>query len=113
MSTTTTEELAQGWIRALSDVDAFHGLCAAGCRVWHSTDDKWITVEEAVDAVHERGGLPEFENPRYTLTGKGFFVQTSATLAAARVHVIQVVTVEDGKAISAEEYVGPEMDIAV
>ena len=113
MSTKTTEELAKGWIRALSDVDLFYSLCADDCKVWHSADDKWMSVKEAVDAVHERGGLPEFENSRYTLTDKGFFVQTSATLAAARVHLIQLVTVKDGKAVSAEEYIGPEMDIAV
>lgn len=113
MSTKTNEELAKGWIRALSDVDLFYTLCADDCKVWHSADDKWMSVKEAVDAVHERGGLPEFENSRYTLTEKGFFVQTSATLPTARVHLIQLVTVKDGKAVSAEEYIGPEMDIAV
>jgi hypothetical protein len=115
MSTMTDEELAQGWIRALANVDAFYALCAPDCLVWHSNDNKWITVKEAVDAVYERGGLPEFSGSRYTLSDKGFFVQTSATLAAAgvTVHVVQVVGTRDGQAISVEEYVGPEMDIAV
>ncbi|MEV0085398.1 hypothetical protein [Saccharopolyspora sp. NPDC050642] len=114
MSQTTNEVLARGWIRALSNVDEFYELCAPGCEVWHSNDDRWITVEEAVDAVHGRGGLPEFDDSRYTLTEKGFFVQTSATPEAAgvRVHVVQAVATKDGKAISVEEYVGPEMDIA-
>jgi hypothetical protein len=111
----TNEELAQGWIRALSNVDAFYELCAPDCKVWHSNDNKWGTVKEAVDAVYDRGGLPEFSGSRYTLSDKGFFVQTSATLesAGAKVHVVQVVETKDGKAISVEEYVGPEMDIAV
>jgi hypothetical protein len=115
MSKLTDEELAKGWIRALANVDEFVALCAPDCRVWHSNDDKWVTVKQAIDAVYERGGLPGFSGARYTLSDKGFFVQTAATLepAGVKVHVIQVVGTRDGQAISVEEYVGPEMDIAV
>lgn len=113
MSVLSNEEIARGWIRSLSSVDLFYEFCAPDCKVWHSSDDKWMTVKEAIDAVHGRGGLPPFRNSRYTLTDKGFFVQTSTTLNGTNVHLIQVVTVQDGKAVSAEEYIGPEMDIAV
>lgn len=113
--TESNEELAQGWIRALANVDAFYELCAPDCRVWHSNDNKWVTVKEAVNAVYERGGLPEFIDARYTLSANGFFVQTAARLDAVglTVHIVQVVAAQDGKAISVEEYVGPEMDVAV
>ncbi|MFG2657321.1 hypothetical protein [Streptomyces sp. NPDC048425] len=113
MSQKTTEEIAQNWLRALSDVDVFYEFCAPDCRVWHSSDDKWMSLKAAIDAVHSRGGLPPFRNSRYTLTGKGFVMQTSTTLKDTNVHIVQVATVEDGKVVSAEEYISPEMEIAV
>ncbi|HEX2316772.1 MAG TPA: hypothetical protein VHJ17_23705 [Thermomonospora sp.] len=113
MAVTSNEELAQGWMRAIQDVDLFYELCTADCRVWHSSDDKWMTLKEAIDAVHSRGGLPPFRNPRYTLTENGFFAQMSTTLDGTNVHLVQIATVKDGKVVQAEEYIGPEMDIAV
>ncbi|AVH94180.1 MULTISPECIES: hypothetical protein [Streptomyces] len=109
----TPKELAESWLRALSDVDLFYEFCAPDCRVWHSSDDKWMSLKGAIDAVHSRGGLPPFRNSRYTLTDKGFIVQTSTTLDGTNVHIIQVATVEGGQVVSAEEYIGPEMNIAV
>ncbi|MFS4108562.1 MULTISPECIES: hypothetical protein [unclassified Streptomyces] len=113
MSEKTKQELAEHWLRALENVDLFYEFCDSGCKVWHSADDKWVTLKEAIDAVHSRGGLPPFRNSRYTLTDKGFIVQTSTTLEGTNVHLIQVAGVEGGKVVTAEEYIGPEMDIAV
>ncbi|MCD0453506.1 hypothetical protein LO762_30620 [Actinocorallia sp. API 0066] len=113
MSVKTVKELADGWLEALKDVDKFYELCSPECKVWHSNDDKWVTLKEAIDAVHSRGGLPPFRNSRYTLTDKGFFAQTSATLEGTNVHIIQIATVADGKVVTAEEYIGPEIDLAV
>ncbi|MFF9505305.1 hypothetical protein [Streptomyces sp. NPDC014656] len=113
MTEKTKQEIAESWLLALSDVDLFYDFCAPECRVWHSSDDKWMTLKEAIDAVKNRGGLPPFRNSRYTLTDKGFVVQTSTTLDGTNVHLIQVAGVEGGRVVSAEEYIGPEMDIAV
>ncbi|WP_050790883.1 hypothetical protein [Streptomyces sp. e14] len=110
---TTHEEIGQAWLRGLEDVDAFYAFCDPECRVWHSSDDKWMTLQEAIDAVHGRGGLPPFRNPRYTVTEKGIVAQASTTLNGTNVHLVQVATVKDGRVVTAEEYIGPEMDIAV
>ena len=115
--TVTTESnrqtLAQAWIRALSDVDAFAALCAPDCQVWHSHDDRWVTVQEAVDVVHKVGGLPAFTGARHTLSDNGFFVQATTEFVVAgqtmTLHVVQIVEVRDGKAVRVQEYIGPEM----
>ncbi|MER6667238.1 hypothetical protein ABT256_22025 [Amycolatopsis japonica] len=120
MSEATKEELAQGWLKALTDVDHFYEICTPDCRVWHSADDKWMSLKAAIDAVHDRGGLPEFTNSRVTITEKGFFAQTSGVLKPqgedgpeVKIHLIQIATVEGGKVVQAEEYIGPETDLAV
>ena len=91
-------------------MDVFYEFCAPDCRVWHSADDKWMSLDAAITAVRERGGLPEFTGSRYTLTGTGFVVQTSARLDAAgvTVHIVQIATVEGGRVVQAEEYIGPD-----
>ncbi len=111
MTIMTNEDLATAWLAALEDVDSFPALCAPECRVWHSTDDKWVTVEEAVAAVHAGGGLPPVRDTSYTLTDHGFLVQFSLTHQGAELHNCIIVKVRDGKAVSAEEYVGVEMDL--
>lgn len=111
MSVMTTEDLATAWLEALEDVDSFAALCAPECRVWHSTDDKWVTVEEAIEAVHAGGGLPPVRDKSFTLTDQGFLVQFSLTHQGAELHNCIIVKVRDGKAVSAEEYVGVEIDL--
>jgi hypothetical protein len=110
-TTMTTEEIAQGWLAGLQDVDAFLPLCAPECKVWHSNDDKWVTVPEAIAAVHEAGGLPPMRDMSYTLMDGGFLVQFSATWNGAEIHNVILVKVRDGLAVSAEEYVGLEMSL--
>lgn len=115
--TITTESnpaaLAQAWIAALSDVDAFAALCAPDCQVWHSHDNRWVTVQQAIDVVHQVGGLPTFTDARHTLSENGFFVQASTEFEVAgqtmTLHIVQIVEIRDGKAIRVQEYVGPEM----
>ncbi|MBC3191728.1 hypothetical protein H7X46_11710 [Pseudonocardia sp. C8] len=115
MTAKTTEDLARHWLRALEDVDLFYEFCDPGCRVWHSADNAWMSLDDAIRAVHDRGGLPEFTGSRYTLTETGFVVQTSGRLEppGVTVHLVQIATVENGRVVRAEEYIGPEMDIAV
>ena len=111
MTVMTTEELAKAWLAALEDVDAFLPLCAPECKVWHSTDDTWVTVRDAIEAVRASGGLPPMRETSYTLMDGGFFVQFSATHQGAELHNCILVRVRDGLAVSAEEYVGVEMDL--
>lgn len=66
MTVMTTEQLAQAWVKALSDVDAFPALCGPECLVWHSNDNARVTVEEAVANVHAAGGLPPMRDQSYT-----------------------------------------------
>lgn len=79
--------------------------------MWHSTDNKRVTVQDAVAAVHATGGLPPMRDQSCTLTDDGFLVQFSTTFQGAEIHDCIIVKVRDGKAVSAEEYVGPEMDL--
>ncbi|MDA3644250.1 hypothetical protein LZ318_31445 [Saccharopolyspora indica] len=108
-----TEEIARGWAGALANPDDYYDLSAPDCKVWHSSDNKWMATKDAIDAVKAHGGLPTARNTSYTLTEKGFIVQATLTLRETTVHIVQVATVNDGKVVSIEEYIGPEMDIAV
>jgi ketosteroid isomerase-like protein len=111
MSNMSNQEFAKRWIHALTrDLAAFNALCSADCRVWHSTDAKWMTAQAAIDAAAARGGLPTFDDPRTAMTAEGFTVQTNATVApVGKIHIVQLVTVKDGKATQVEEYIAPEM----
>jgi hypothetical protein len=61
------------------------------------------------------GGAPPtvFEDVRATPTQNGFIIQGSVRgLPGAPVtHIVQVVTVEDGKVAACEEYIAPEMSL--
>lgn len=111
MTTRTNEELAQAWLAALQDVDAFLPLCAPDAKVWHSTDDIWMTVPDAIQAVHDGGGLPPLSRQSYTVTEEGFLVQFTLSLGDIKMHNTIIVKTRDGFAISAEEYVGLETDV--
>ena len=113
MQAMSKEELVKRWVHALTgDLSAFFEICSSDCRVWHSADDKWMSVQAAVDAAKARGGLPPFETPRVLMTASGFAVQTATTVApVGKLHIVQVATVKDGKVTAVEEYISPEMQI--
>ena len=121
MSTTpdqATAELAENWVKALADIDLFLQICVTDCPVWHSADDKWVTVSEAVAAVHERAGdgpVPDFRPVGVTFTEKGFFNEAAVEIEVGgnpvKLHLVQIVEAKDGKAVRVREYIGPEMDI--
>jgi hypothetical protein len=114
MSDPSTRELMKRWEAALADVLLFREICTPDCQVWHSADNKWMTAEAAIEAARDRGGLPPFKNVRITVTEHGFLAQASTTVdPVGTIHVLQLVTVKDGKAARVEEYIGPEMNIAV
>ena len=50
MAAKSNEELAQRGLKAMADVDTLPAPCEPGCKVWHSYDNAWISVEEAIAA---------------------------------------------------------------
>ncbi len=112
MAVKSNEELAQRWLKAMADVDSFPALCEPGCKVWHSYDNAWISVEESIARVHAAGGLPPLQDTSYTLIDGGFLVQFSAAIQGTAFHNTIIVKVRNGLAYSAQEYCGFEMDLA-
>ncbi|MDR7166957.1 hypothetical protein J2W56_000675 [Nocardia kruczakiae] len=121
MSTTpdqATIDLAENWVKALKNIDLFLEISTPDCQVWHSADDKWVSVAEAVAAVYERSGddgVPDFQAQGITFTEKGFFNEATTEVQISgqkmKLHLIQLVEVRDGKAARVREYIGPEMGV--
>ncbi|ALJ19590.1 nuclear transport factor 2 family protein [Microbacterium sp. No. 7] len=112
MTALTNEELAQGWLNALGDVETFRPLCEPDAKVWHSNDDVWMTLDAAIGNVHLAGGIPPREREAYRLTADGFLVQFTVSLGGQRMHNTILVRVRDGLAYEIEEYIGLETDLA-
>ncbi|MFI2280739.1 nuclear transport factor 2 family protein [Nocardia beijingensis] len=113
-----TRDLAENWVKALTDIDLFIEISHDDCLVWHSADDKWVTVRDAVAAVYERSGdgaVPTFVPGGVTFTEHGFFNEctTQVTIGGQemKLHLLQIVDVRDGKAARVREYIGPEMGV--
>lgn len=113
-----TIELAEKWEKALTDIDLFLEICVADCPVWHSADDRYVPVAQAVSDVYERSGdgpIPKFHPEGITYTENGFFNECWTEVALGgqemKLHLIQVVDVRDGKAVRVREYIGPEMGV--
>ncbi|MFT3899152.1 MAG: hypothetical protein QM728_02770 [Gordonia sp. (in: high G+C Gram-positive bacteria)] len=112
-----TRALGERWPLALNDLDQFAEMCSDDCQVWHSTDAKWVPVPQAVEDARRRvgGGEPNFEPRGLTYTENGFlnqaFIAVELMGQPMRIHVVQIVDVEDGKAVRVQEYVGPEMPV--
>ncbi|GAA2089615.1 hypothetical protein GCM10009823_05520 [Brevibacterium salitolerans] len=104
-------ELAQAWLRAFDELDSFRPLCHPDARVWHSTDDAWVSVDTAIANVRSGGGLPPRERESWRVTEDGFLVQFTLALGSLRMHNTILVRVRDGLAYEAEEYVGLEQDV--
>lgn len=114
MADPQTAALIKAWTEALGDLAQFWDICTPDCQVWHSADNKWMTAAAAIEAASGRGGLPPFQNIRVTLTDGGFALQANVTVEPiGTIHVLQLVSVKDGKAARIEEYIGPEMNIAI
>ncbi|MCP2276239.1 hypothetical protein SAMN04244553_1062 [Nocardia amikacinitolerans] len=113
-----TKDLANNWVKALTNIDLFKEISHEDCLVWHSADDKWVSVADAVAAVYERSGdgpIPTFVSVGVTYTEKGFFHEctTEVTIGGQemKLHLVQIVEVRDGKAARVREYIGPEMGV--
>ncbi|MGW5570325.1 hypothetical protein ACWEVD_03920 [Nocardia thailandica] len=114
-----TTALAENWVKALSNIDLFIEISHDDCLVWHSSDDKWVTVREAVAAVYERSGdgpIPTFNSVGIVYTEKGFFHECTTEVSIGgqemKLHLVQIVEARDGKAARVREYIGPEMGVA-
>ncbi|MFT4030536.1 MAG: hypothetical protein QM675_11735 [Protaetiibacter sp.] len=108
----SNEELAQLWLEALGDVEKFREISTTDCRVWHSSDNLWVSIDTAIENVYKGGGLPPVYDTGYTVTEHGFLVQFSAELAGHKIHNTIIVKTENGLAVTAEEYIGLELDVA-
>ncbi|GAB10339.1 hypothetical protein GOARA_056_00860 [Gordonia araii NBRC 100433] len=113
----STRALGERWALALNDLDQFAEMCSDDCQVWHSTDNAWVSVPQAVEDARRRAGdiPPQFEARGVTYTENGFFNQCYIAIDLAgqpmRLHLVQLVDVKDGKAVRVQEYVGPEMPV--
>jgi hypothetical protein len=117
MSIAENQEVAQQWVAGLTgDWSILEALSSPTMRVWHSHDNVWLTREEGaarMESSQSAAAPPVFEDVRATPTDKGFIVQGSiAGLGGTgKTHIIQVLTVEEGKIAACEEYIAPEMSL--
>ncbi|TQM32641.1 hypothetical protein [Nocardia bhagyanarayanae] len=113
-----TKDLADNWVKALTNIDLFKEISHEDCLVWHSSDDKWVSVPDAVAAVYERsagGAIPTFVSGGVTYTEHGFFHECTTEVSIGgqemKLHLLQIVDARDGKAARVREYIGPEMGV--
>jgi len=117
MSIVKNQQVADQWVEGLAgNWTILERLSSPTMRVWHSHDNIWLTREEGAARMassESRSSPPVFEDVRAMPTPNGFIVQGSiaALGAAGKTHIIQVLTVEDGKIAACEEYIAPEMSL--
>ncbi|GEM29628.1 hypothetical protein NN3_06350 [Nocardia neocaledoniensis NBRC 108232] len=113
-----TKDLADNWVKALTNIDLFKEISHEDCLVWHSADDLWVSVADAVAAVYERspdGVPPTFVSLGVVFTEQGFFHECTTEVSIGgqemKLHLVQIVEARDGKAARVREYIGPEMGV--
>jgi hypothetical protein len=117
MSIVTNQEIAEQWVDGLTrEWSVLETLSSPTMRVWHSHDNVWLDRADAAARMQqsgERTASPRFEDVRAIPTEKGFIVQGSIQGLAGngRTHIVQILTVEDGKIAACEEYIAPEMNL--
>ena len=119
MSDAPNEELAKRWVDGLTgNWSILEALCSPTMQVWHSHDNVWLKQAEAAARMAASGeGAPAlaFEDARATSTETGFIIQASikSVDGTGRTHIVQVLTVEDGRVAVCEEYIAPEMNLGI
>jgi ketosteroid isomerase-like protein len=114
--TSGNDEIAARWETALlADITAIGELMAPDARIWHSNDGIWLTREESERRMAEGAigadGSPLFDDVRAQPTRDGVLVQgrlAPAMSGGRPVHVVQVLTVNDGLVVSVEEYIAAQ-----
>ncbi len=117
MTDTNKAKLMEGWARAMAgDFGSLRAICADDCRIWHSSDDRWMPQREALDAfiaARDVGRIPDFRDVRIKPTADGFLCQAAMTIEpVGTLHVLQLVTTSGARITQVEEYIAPEMDLA-
>jgi hypothetical protein len=113
----TNAEVAARWAEGLSgDWAILASLTSPTMRVWHSHDDLWLDTAASQARMDGAGGPPKgpvFDGVKVHVTESGFVVQAALTgfAGAARTHIVQVLTVEDGLVAACEEYIAPTMEL--
>lgn len=117
MEDTDKGQLMKAWASAMAgDFKSLRAICAEDCRIWHSSDDKWVPQREALEgfiAARDIGRIPDFQDVRVMLTANGFLCQAAMTIKpVGTLHVLQLVTTSGDRITQVEEYIAPEMDLA-
>jgi hypothetical protein len=113
----TNEEVAARWAEGLSgDWAILATLTSPTMQVWHSHDDQWLDTAASQARMDEAGGPPRgpvFDAVKVHVTQGGFVVQAAlhGIAGAARTHIVQILTVEDGLVARCEEYIAPTMTL--
>jgi hypothetical protein len=113
------DELAELWVESLkaSDFKALGKLMADGVKIWHSFDGMWLTKEEGdarmADAPQPGGDAAAslFGDVRAQATATGVLVQATmgaGGLGPQPVHIVQVLTADDGLITVVEEYIAAQ-----
>jgi ketosteroid isomerase-like protein len=105
-------ELAERWGRGLAgDWAALAELASPDMRVWHSSDGQWLDRDESTARMEHAaaGAPPAFGRVSTFVTEHGFVVQATLDGPDGATHVVQLLTVEDGRVVACEEYLAPTM----
>jgi hypothetical protein len=112
MGTMTNEQVAKRWAEGLAgDFMGLAEIASADMRVWHSFDDMWLDRETSEARMAEAGvdAAPlGFADIRTMVTERGFLVQASIERDGGRAHIVQLLTVENGRVTACEEYIADE-----
>jgi hypothetical protein len=113
----SNEDLAELWVKGLQgDVALLADVLSPDARIWHSHDGEWLTLPESAQRMAQQaaeGKAPTrgFEDVRAQVTSYGVMVQAvlpAGALGPAPVHVVQVLTAQEGTVQSVEEYLAPQ-----
>jgi hypothetical protein len=112
MGTMTHEQVARRWAEGLAgDWTGLAEIASPEMRVWHSFDDVWLDREASKARIADGGADAAplgFADIRTMVTDRGFLVQATIERDGGRAHIVQLLTVEDGKVIACEEYIADE-----
>lgn len=107
---TDHSDIAARWAEGLEgDWGILAELASPTMRVWHSHDDLWLDRDAANArmAAAPAAAPTVFRQVRTHPTPTGFVVQAAIDREGVLTHIVQVLTVEDGRIASCEEYIAP------
>jgi hypothetical protein len=112
MAMMTNEQIARQWGEGLAgDMTRLAGIASPDMRVWHSSDGIWLDRDTAQARMAAAGGDAAplgFTDIRTMVTERGFLVQATIERDGLQTHIVQLLTVEDGRVAACEEYIADE-----